>query len=68
MRLLRSLIQMLDRGVYTITSQNELNEFMKIEHEYDQFIVQSLIGHYDWSSHGSHGKFYHIGTVPNKKR
>ncbi len=55
------------QGVYTITSEKELNDFMEEEHEYDQFIVQSLIGHYNWSSHGSEGKFYHIGTVPNKK-
>ena len=55
------------QGVYTITTEEELNEFMKSDHSYDQFIVQSLIGHYDWSSHSSHGRFFHIGTVPNKK-
>lgn len=55
------------QGVYTITSDEELEKFMDNEYEYDQFIVQSLIGHYDWSSQGSQGKFFHIGTVPNKK-
>lgn len=55
------------QGVYTITSERELEEFLELEQQYDQFIVQSLIGHYDWSSHSEHGKFYHIGTVPNKK-
>ena len=55
------------QGVYTITSQRELDAFMAIEHTYDQFIVQSLIGHYDWSSSNHAGKFYHIGTVPTKK-
>ncbi len=55
------------QGVYTITSQEELDDFMAQDYPYEQFIVQSLIGHYEWSSHGAHGKYYHIGTVPNKK-
>ena len=55
------------QGVYTITSEKELDDFLEIEHEYDQFIIQSLIGHYNWSSHSALGKYYHIGTVPNKK-
>lgn len=55
------------QGVYTITSEEELEDFLNEDHSYDQFIVQSLIGHYDWSSHGDQGKFYHIGTVPNKR-
>jgi len=40
---------------------------MEMEHSYDQFIVQSLIGHYDWSSTTEHGRYFHIGTIPNKK-
>ncbi|MEE2671725.1 MAG: hypothetical protein VYA54_08440 [Bdellovibrionota bacterium] len=55
------------QGVFTITSQEELDAFMENEYNYDQFIVQSLIGHYDWSSTGSQGRFFHVGTVPNKK-
>jgi hypothetical protein len=55
------------QGVYTITSQNELDDFMTTEHDYDQFIVQSLIGHYDWSSQNEKGRLYHIGTMPSKK-
>ncbi len=55
------------QGVYTITNDQELQDFLDEEHDYDQFIVQSLIGHYKWSSLSNHGKFYHIGTVPNKK-
>ncbi|MEC9283015.1 MAG: hypothetical protein VX642_09895 [Bdellovibrionota bacterium] len=55
------------QGVYTITNQEELERFMESEDAYDQFIVQSLIGHYDWSSSSAHGKYFHIGTVPNKK-
>lgn len=55
------------QGVWTITNQFELEKFMKHDNAYDQFIVQSLIGHYDWSSTSQHGKFFHVGTVPNKK-
>ena len=55
------------QGVYTITSEAELEAFMQAEQSYDQFIVQSLIGHYEWSSGSEEGRFYHIGTVPNKK-
>lgn len=55
------------QGVYTITSDEELNDFLNEDHSYDQFIVQSLIGHYEWSSHGEQGKYFHIGTVPNKR-
>ena len=55
------------QGVYTITSQMELDQFMTMDHPYNQFIVQSLIGNYRWSSEGTLGKFYHVGTVPNRK-
>ena len=55
------------QGVFTITNEDELNKFMESEYSYDQFIVQSLIGHYEWSSHSSLGRYFHIGTIPNKK-
>lgn len=55
------------QGVYTITSQQELNDFMKLDVDYEQFIVQSLIGNYNWSSTSNKGKFYHVGTIPNQK-
>ncbi len=56
------------QGVYTITSQEELDEFMQGDYAYDQFIVQSLIGHYEWSSTNQYGKrYFHIGTIPNKR-
>lgn len=54
------------QGVYTIVSQRELDEFMSLDFEYDQFIVQSLIGNYRWSSNTSKGKLYHVGTVPSR--
>lgn len=55
------------QGVYTITNQEELNSFMEEENHYDKFIVQSLIGNANWSSNTQEGKFYHVGTMPNKK-
>ena len=55
------------QGVFTIVNQHELDAFMEQDFEYDQFIVQSLIGNYQWSSTGSSGKFYHVGTIPTTK-
>ena len=55
------------QGVFTITSDRELKNFMKRDYPYDQFIVQALIGNYLWSSHGAKGRFYHVGMLPNKK-
>ncbi len=55
------------QGVWTITNESELQTFMDENHSYGQFIVQSLVGHFEWSSTSKHGKFFHVGTVPNKK-
>lgn len=55
------------QGVFTITNQQELDAFMAQDYEYDLFIVQSLIGNFNWSSVGETGKFYHVGTMPNNK-
>ncbi len=55
------------QGVFTIVTQEELDKFMAMEFDYDLFIVQSLIGNYNWSSVTSSGKLYHVGTVPNQK-
>lgn len=54
------------QGVYTITNQRELDDFMESEQRYDQFIVQSLIGNYKWSSSSKAGRLYHVGTIPNR--
>ncbi|MCA9669502.1 MAG: hypothetical protein KC503_28100 [Myxococcales bacterium] len=54
------------QGIWTITNDSELKAFMKLEQDYDQFIVQSLIGNYHWSSKGRAGRLFHVGTVPNK--
>lgn len=55
------------QGVFTVTSDAELEAFMKRDFVYDRFIVQSLIGNYQWSSQGSRGRFFQVGTVPSKK-
>ena len=55
------------QGVYTIVNETELNEFMEMSFSYDMFIVQSLIGNYQWSSTGMKGKFFHVGTMPDRR-
>ncbi|GJM35950.1 MAG: hypothetical protein DHS20C18_49510 [Saprospiraceae bacterium] len=55
------------QGVYTIVNQRELDEFMQMEFDYDRYIVQSLIGNYNWSSVTKQGRLYHVGTIPNAK-
>jgi hypothetical protein len=56
------------QGVWTITTEQELKDFMKLPYAYDQYIVQSLIGNSNWSSVTHRGKFYHVGTVPDKQK
>ncbi len=55
------------QGVFTIVNEEELENFMKMDFDYDKFIVQSLVGNYNWSSTTSEGKYYHVGTIPNNK-
>ena len=55
------------QGVYTITSPEELDRFMAIEHDYDHYIVQSLIGNAKWSSQSQTGRMFHVGTMPDRK-
>lgn len=40
---------------------------MQMDFDYHKFIVQSLVGNYNWSSTTSEGKYYHVGTIPNQK-
>ncbi|KNC83945.1 hypothetical protein SARC_03809 [Sphaeroforma arctica JP610] len=54
------------QGVYTITNQGELNDFMAMDHPYGQFIVQQLVGNTEWSSICPGRSFYHVGTMPKK--
>jgi len=55
------------QGVWTITSQDELDDFMQLDQRYERFIVQQLIGNVGWSSRTRRGAIYHVGTVPNRK-
>lgn len=55
------------QGVYTITSEEELEAFMFLEHTYDHYIVQSLIGNSKWSSQSQNGRLFHVGTMPDRK-
>ena len=55
------------QGVYTITDQKELDRFMEKDFPYDKYIVQSLIGNSNWSSITNESRFYHVGTIPDKK-
>lgn len=55
------------QGVYTLTNPEELAAFMQMDHHYDKFLVQSLVGNASWSSVGREGLQYHIGNIPDKK-
>ncbi len=55
------------QGVYTITSPRELDLFMQQTHNYDHFIVQSLIGNSKWSSRSRFGRLFHVGTMPDRR-
>lgn len=55
------------QGVYTITSEDELDAFMQLQHDYDHFIIQSLIGNSRWSSQSQFGRLFHVGTLPDRR-
>lgn len=55
------------QGVWTLTSPEELAAFQALDHPYDRFIVQALIGNAGWSSQGRDGRLYHVGTMPDRK-
>ena len=55
------------QGVWTITSQDELDAFMEKDYPYERLIVQGLIGNAGWSSRTRDGKLYHVGTMPTKR-
>ncbi len=56
------------QGVWTLTSEAELDALMAMEHSYDRFIVQALVGNVGWSSQGRDGRLYHVGTIPDRRR
>jgi hypothetical protein len=49
------------QGVFTITSELELQNFMQQSFHYQHFIVQELVGHKSWS----HSTFHHLATLPD---
>lgn len=55
-------------GVYTITNQRELDEFMNMSHHYEKFIIQSLVGHASWSKPAdeTNNDYYHVCTLSNE--
>merc|ERR1712013_413574 len=60
--------------VFTITNEDELAAFMSDFGDHgvgrgygEKFIVQTLIGNSNWSSETIYGKYYHVGTVPDKR-
>lgn len=54
------------QGVWPVTSPHELERLMAMEHHYDQFIVQGLIGNRSWTSRTRAGRLYHLGTIPDR--
>ena len=67
MHLTYHYLHLVGQGVYTITNEDELMAFMTLPHKYHNCIVQSLVGNGSWSSRRRAGRFYHVGTVPNRK-
>jgi len=55
------------QGVYAITNPEELEAFQELEHRYDRFLVQGLIGNARWSSRTRDGHLYQVGTMPTVK-
>ncbi len=54
------------QGVFPILGEEDLRKFRAIDHGYERFVVQSLIGNYSWSSEERSGRFYHVGTMPDR--
>jgi hypothetical protein len=40
---------------------------MAEDHHYDKFVVQSLVGNASWSSMTRGGKYFHVGTIPDRR-
>jgi len=55
------------QGVWTLTSPAELEAFMALEHPYNQFVVQGLVGNRKWTSQTRGHRLYHVGTVPDRQ-
>lgn len=55
------------QGVYTLTNRDELEAFMDHAEGYDRWIVQALIGNSSWTSRSRGRRFFHIGTIPDRR-
>jgi len=55
------------QGVWTITRPEELDAFMELEHDYERFVVQGLVGNIGWTSQNRGRRLYHVGTVPDRQ-
>ena len=55
------------QGVWTLSSEEDLQKFLELEHDYDRFIVQGLIGNSGWTSKHEGSRFYHVGTMPDRQ-
>ena len=55
------------QGIWIITSQKELDDFMKLDQHYGRFIVQGLVGNIKWTSRTQGHRLYHVGTVPDRR-
>lgn len=57
------------QGVFTIVCEKEMQDFVKLSESfnYERYIVQSLIGNYNWSSQSTDGRFFHVGMIPDSK-
>jgi len=55
------------QGVWTITNAAELEAFRALDHRYDQFVVQGLVGNLGWTSRTRGHRLYHVGTVPDAR-
>jgi hypothetical protein len=54
------------QGVWPITRPQELEDFQALEHRYERFIVQGLVGNRGWTSNSRGHRLYHVGTVPDR--
>jgi hypothetical protein len=54
------------QGVFPVLGPADLARFMAADYGYHHFVVQSLIGNYSWSSDERAGRYYHVGTMPDR--
>ncbi|MEZ5988437.1 MAG: hypothetical protein R3F30_04825 [Planctomycetota bacterium] len=55
------------QGVWTLTSEADLEAFLALEHVYDRFLVQALIGNSGWTAEHKGSRYFHVGTMPDRQ-